>query len=94
MHRMAVELSPKQVVRLVRNLPVKDRVEIMEDLPMAEKAELVRELSQETWSLRYKDLLYRIGKDLKGKKVPPDDEIVAIVKSVRRRRHAQSHTRH
>ncbi len=77
--RATLELNSEQIKKLVHSLSLKDKVEIVE------------ELSGETWRERWKRLLHRVDKSMKGKRRLKDLEIVRICKEVRAERHAQSH---
>ena len=79
MFKITVDVNPQQIENLV------------EHLPMREKIHLAKRLNEETWEPRFKSLLKEIDTSLKRKHLPSNEEIVQIVKKVRRRRYAQSH---
>ena len=81
MHRMAVELSPRQVVRLA------------EELPMKEKIKLAQKLTEETWQVRFKNLIDGIHKRNRNKPKMSDEEIVRLCKEVRHEIYVKSHHR-
>lgn len=82
MSKVTLELNTTQVESLVERLPMEDKIH------------LAQRLNLETWQARFKNLLYRIDKQLKGRKALSDEKTVQLVKKVRARRYAQSHQSH
>ncbi len=73
MSKVTLELDTKQVENLVEELPLEDKLAI------------IRRLNLETWQLRFRKLLSKIDSRLKNRHTLPNEEIVHIVKSVRKR---------
>ena len=78
MSKVTLELDSKQIEALVEKLPIEDRIH------------LAQRLNLETWQVRFKSLIAKIDKRLKGRKLPSDDRIVQIVKGIRKHNYAQS----
>lgn len=73
MYKVTLELNTKQVENLVEELPLEDKLAI------------IRRLNMETWQLRFKKLLSGIDSRLKNRYTLSNEEIVHIVKNVRKR---------
>ena len=112
MSKVSLDLDSRQIKRLVRDLPFRDKIDIITEvermraileldskqvkklvhsLPLKDKIEIVEELRNETWRERWKRLLNRVDKSMRGKRRLSDDEVVRICKEVRAERYAQSH---
>lgn len=72
MSKVTLELNVKQVENLVEELSLEDKLAI------------IRKISMETWQLRFKRLLSRIDSRLKNRRTLSNEEIVHIVKNVRK----------
>lgn len=79
MTKAILELDIKQIEGLVESLPLKDKITI------------AQRLTVETWQARFSNLISRIDKRLKRRRVLSDERIVALVKKIRKHNYAQSH---